>query len=185
MNIPKSHSVPAIIISDYDSNAEDPFLKLKSAEAKNKIQNKIITSPTNSFEEKPQVEIKKPLTKTKVGNYFISLHLMIKVYPLQHLPRSESFEDEPSSSRVTVAPAATKQKSRKKIATSFNKVRSNTKLQKSIQDSIVTKEKLCETIGEDAFQVKSRSYLFILTILTPGHGIEQQMHCRPREKNFQ
>ena len=80
MNIPKSHSVPAIIISDYDSNAEDPFLKLKSAEAKNKIQNKIITSPTNSFEEKPQVEIKKPLTKTKVGNYFISLHLMIKVF---------------------------------------------------------------------------------------------------------
>ena len=80
MNIPKSYSVPAIIISDYDSNAEDPFLKLKSAEAKNKIQNKIITSPTNSFEEKPQVEIKKPLTKTKVGNYFISLHLMIKVF---------------------------------------------------------------------------------------------------------
>ena len=182
MNIPKSYSVPAIIISDFDSNAEDPFLKLKSAEAKNKIQNKIITSPTNSFEEKPQVEIKKPLTKTKVGNYFISLPLMIKVYPLQHLPRSESFEDEPSSSR---APATTKQKSRKKIATSINKVRSNTKLQKSIQDSIVTKEKLCETIGEDAFQVKSRYYLFILTILTLGHGIEQQMHCRPREKNFQ
>ena len=58
MNIPKSHSVPAIIISDFDS--EDQFLKLKPAEAKNKIQNKIITTRTNSFEEKQQIEIRKP-----------------------------------------------------------------------------------------------------------------------------
>ena len=58
MNIPKSKSVPAIIISDFDS--EDHFPKLKSAEARNKIENKIITCPTNSFEEKPQLEIKKP-----------------------------------------------------------------------------------------------------------------------------
>ena len=91
MNIPKSKSVPAIIISDFDSNYEDPFLKLKSADTDKRIQNKIITSPTNSFEEKVQIENKKPkipshpnngekrggegeknrsLTKTKVGNYF-------------------------------------------------------------------------------------------------------------------
>ena len=88
MNIPKSKSVPAIIISDFDS--EDPFLNLISAETKNKLENKRIISPTNSFEEKQQIEITKPeipsnptnkekrgegdknrpLTKTKVRSYF-------------------------------------------------------------------------------------------------------------------
>ena len=58
MNIPKSKSVPAIIISDYDS--EDPFPKLNPAEGKNKIPNKGNTCPTNSFEEKQEIEIKKP-----------------------------------------------------------------------------------------------------------------------------
>ena len=81
-------------------------------------------------------------------------------------------EDEPTATRSSVAPA-TKQKSKKKIASSFNKVRSNTKLQKNIQDSLDAKEKLCETSGEEAFQVKSRSHLFILTFITPGDGIEQ------------
>ena len=97
MNIPKSKSVPAIIISDFDS--EDPFQKLSSAETKNKIQNKRIISPTNSFEDKQQIEFTKPeipshptnkekrggegdknraLTKTKVGIHFI-LYLIISL----------------------------------------------------------------------------------------------------------
>ena len=156
MNIPKSHSVPAIIISDFDY--EDQFLKLKPAEAKNKIQNKIITTRTNSFEEKQQIETKKteitvnPANKkSKVGSHFLIRLYKVYVYLLQNLPRSGSFENEASTTRSSGALPAAKQKSSKKFASSFNKVRSNTKLQKNIQDSIVEKEKLCETIGEDAF----------------------------------
>ena len=90
MNIPKSHSVPAIIISDFDS--EDQFLKLKPAEAKNKIQNKIITTRTNSFEEKQQIETKKteitvnPANKkSKVGSHFL-----IRLYKVYYISSAES-----------------------------------------------------------------------------------------------
>ena len=130
MNIPKSKSVPAIIISDFDS--EDPFPKLKSAEARNKIENKIITivtGPTNSFEEKPQLEIKKPeilptnkrggggegdksraLAKTKVGSHFILSNykfLLLRICPGREVSRM-SLQHQSRRAVKSLHPASTK-----------------------------------------------------------------------------
>ena len=60
MNIPKSSSVPVIIISDFDSNSESATLKTKSAEDKHGKLSKSTASQNETPEdERLKLEIRK------------------------------------------------------------------------------------------------------------------------------